>query len=82
MLYSRRKRQEALARGFHAERLSGLPGNGKGAPELQGCGLSRVTASQEPEHLSHMGVASSSGRGEAVPRPSPGNCLWAVDSGR
>src|SRR4051794_29972131 len=26
-----------------------------------------------------MGVASSSGQGEAVPRPSPGNCLWAVD---
>src|SRR4051794_21554806 len=25
-----------------------------------------------------MGVASSSGQGEAVPRPSPGNCLWPL----
>src|SRR4051812_50222972 len=25
-----------------------------------------------------MGVALSSGQGEAVPRPSPGNCLWPL----
>jgi len=42
----------ALARDFHGRSRQAASEHRKGAPELGGCGLSRVTTAQEPEHLS------------------------------